>query len=67
MVAKPAILEFNPPAMSNKGKPDRQVHGAGLLHWRRVQLEPLEAGAQSRCRRRSGAARLIPAGDAGDG
>ncbi len=42
----------------------RRVHGAGLLHRRPVHLEPAEAGARPRGRRRAGAAERLPPDDA---
>src|SRR5712691_424270 len=42
----------------------RQVHGDGLLHWRPLHLEPLEAGTRSYCHGRAGAAQRVASGDA---
>ena len=51
--SRPAVgfLRRRPPRPDGSSG-HRQVHGDGLLHWRPLHLESLEARAQSRCRGR---------------
>ena len=62
---RPAVgCLYRRPSRPDGSPGHRQVHGDGLLHRRPLHLEPPAAGAQSRRRRRAGAAERVASGDA---